>query len=107
MTASAPADDGAAQQRRARRLGADKSGAVVGRGAGNLRRGRLQVGQVGQDFPDRYVGDARAAVDDEAYKAAFREGRATRFEQAVALARETQQGGVRFVPSKHDSTFEI
>jgi tetratricopeptide (TPR) repeat protein len=43
-----------------------------------------------QDFVDRYVGEARAAVGDEQFEAAFREGRAMRFEHAVALARETR-----------------
>jgi predicted ATPase len=43
-----------------------------------------------QDFVDRYVGEARAAVGDEAYEASHREGRAMRFEHAVALARETR-----------------
>ena len=43
-----------------------------------------------QDFVDRYVGEARAAVGDEAYEAAYREGRAMPLEHAVALARETR-----------------
>jgi tetratricopeptide (TPR) repeat protein len=47
-----------------------------------------KLDKVDQDFVDRYVGEARASIGDEAYEAAFREGRAMRFEHAVALARE-------------------
>nr|QEO74338.1 transcriptional regulator, SARP family [uncultured bacterium] len=50
----------------------------------------FKLDKTDQGFIDRYVGEARAAVGDEAYEAAFREGRAMRFEHAVALARETR-----------------
>lgn len=49
-----------------------------------------KLDNVNQDFVDRNVGAARAALGGEAYEAAFREGRAMRFEHAVALARETR-----------------
>ena len=56
--------------------------------------GDYKLDKVDQDFVDRYVGEARAAVGDEAYEAAFREGRAMRLLHAVALARGTREGGV-------------
>jgi tetratricopeptide (TPR) repeat protein len=49
-----------------------------------------KLDKVDQGFVDRYVAEARAAVGDEAFEAAYREGRAMRFEHAVALARETR-----------------
>jgi tetratricopeptide (TPR) repeat protein len=49
-----------------------------------------KLDKIDQDFVDRYVGEARAAVGDEAYEAAYREGRAMLLEHAVALARETR-----------------
>jgi non-specific serine/threonine protein kinase len=51
-----------------------------------------KLDKVDQVFVDRYAGEARKALGDGAYEAAFREGRAMRLERAVALAREARQG---------------
>ena len=42
-----------------------------------------------QIFFDRYTNQARVAMGDEAYEAAFREGQMMRLKKAIALARET------------------
>jgi len=46
-----------------------------------------KLDRVDQAFVDRYAGEARAALGDGAYEAAFREGRMMRLKHAVALAR--------------------
>ncbi len=45
--------------------------------------------KVDQIFFDRYNSEARAAMGEEAFEAAFSEGKAMRLKKAVALARET------------------
>ena len=45
-------------------------------------------GKVDQDFNDRYTGEARAAIGDEAFEAAYTRGCAMPMKQAIALARE-------------------
>ncbi len=42
-----------------------------------------------QIFVDRYTEEARAAIGEEAFEAAFSEGKAMRLKKAVASARET------------------
>jgi ATP/maltotriose-dependent transcriptional regulator MalT len=51
-----------------------------------------KLDKVDQNFVDRYVGEAQAAMGGGAYEAAFREGRAMELEHAVALAREASRG---------------
>lgn len=48
---------------------------------------RLDI--VDQTFKDRYEGEARAVMGDEAFETEFREGQAMRLKKAIALARET------------------
>ena len=48
-----------------------------------------KIEKVDQDFNDQYISEARAAIGDEAFNAAFTEGRLMRMKKAIALARET------------------
>jgi tetratricopeptide (TPR) repeat protein len=48
-----------------------------------------QLEEVDQKFVDRYIGEARARMGDEAFEAAFQEGKQMRMKKAIALARET------------------
>jgi non-specific serine/threonine protein kinase len=45
--------------------------------------------KVDQEFIDRYIREARAAIGDQAFEAAFGEGESMRLKDACALARET------------------
>ena len=48
-----------------------------------------KLNKADQIFVDRYIGEARARMGDEAFEAAFREGKQMRLKKALALARET------------------
>jgi predicted ATPase len=49
----------------------------------------FKLDKVDQMFFDRYIGEARAGIGEEAFEAAFREGQSMRLKDAIALARET------------------
>lgn len=50
----------------------------------------LKPDRVDQNFIDRYESEARAVIGDEAYDAAFREGRKMGIEEAILLTHETE-----------------
>ena len=50
-----------------------------------------KLNKVDQDFIDRYIKEARAVIGDEAFEAAFKDGRSMRLKTGIELAREMER----------------
>jgi predicted ATPase len=67
----------------------EKAARLFGAGQAIHNAAGYKLEEVDQKFVDRYVGEACARMGDEAFEAAFQEGKQMRMKKAIELARET------------------